>query len=96
MFYEIRDELRETDISQINKKYLTVGFVNSDELAETGKKLGFDDDTIEASRKANPLFRTGVDVRETYTFAELKIQIKRNLYEKNCTFICGSRPRKTA
>lgn len=73
MFYELKDELREIGFSQINKKNLTVGFVSSDELAEIGKDLGFDEDTIEASRKANPLFRTGVDVRKNYTFAELKI-----------------------
>ena len=73
MFYELKDELREIGFSQINKKNLTVGFVSSDELAEIGKALGFDEDTIEASRKANPLFRTGVDVRKNYTFAELKI-----------------------
>lgn len=73
MFYEINEQLKEIQVSAIKPDKLTVGFVTSEELAEYGSILGLDHDTIEASQKANPLFRTGVDVRENYTFAELKI-----------------------
>ncbi len=73
MFFEIRDNLTEIDVKKINKKILSVGFVSSEELLEIGGRLGLDQDTIEASQKANPLFRTGVDVRENYTFTELRV-----------------------
>lgn len=73
MFYEIRDELIEIDYKNIDKDVLTVGMLKSDELANIGEALGFDEDTIEASQRANPMFRTGVDVRDNYTFAELRI-----------------------
>lgn len=73
MFYEIGEEIKEIKATKINPDILTVGFVTSDELIKFGKSFGFDEDTIEASQKANPLFRTGVDVRRNYTFAELRI-----------------------
>lgn len=73
MFYEIRDELVEIDYKSIDENVLSVGMIKSDELAGIGSALGFDDDTVEASQRANPMFRTGVDVRDNYTFAELRI-----------------------
>lgn len=73
MFYEIRDDLYEITPDKINKDVLTVGCISSEELGCLGKKFGFDDETIEASGKTNNLFRTGVDVHEKYTFAEIKI-----------------------
>lgn len=73
MFYEIKDELLEIDPKDINPDNLTTGCVSCEELVSFGKEWGFDDDAIEASQKANPLFRTGVDVHEKYTFAELRI-----------------------
>ncbi|MCQ2401320.1 MAG: hypothetical protein MJ059_05295 [Lachnospiraceae bacterium] len=73
MFYEITDELHEIEVKDIDPEKLTVGCVSSEELQEYGKGFGFDEETIVASQKANPMFRTGVDVHENYTFAELKI-----------------------
>ncbi len=73
MFYEIKDKVREIDPSSIDDSVFTVGCVSCEELATYGKQWGFDDDPINASQKANPLFRTGVDVHERYTFSELKI-----------------------
>lgn len=73
MFYELKDVLCEVDVSQISDEILTVGCISSEELISVGKRFGFDEETIEASQKANPLFRTGVDVHENYTFAELRI-----------------------
>lgn len=73
MFYEIAEKVREIDEKSIKKDKLTVGCISSEDLVRLGKNFGFDEETIEASQKANPLFRTGVDVHEKYTFAELRI-----------------------
>ena len=73
MFYEIRDKLVEIDYKDINDDILTVGMIKSDELIELKSVLELDYDTVEASQKANPVFRTGVDIRDNYTFAELRI-----------------------
>lgn len=73
MFFEIRDELVEIKAEDVNPDQLTVGCISSEELIEFGKRFEFDEETIIASQKANPLFRTGVDVHEKYTFAELRI-----------------------
>lgn len=73
MFYEINKNLHEIEPDEIDKNELTVGCISSEELRTFGKKFGFDEETIEASQRANPLFRTGVDVHDSYTFAELRI-----------------------
>lgn len=73
MFYEIKDKITQIESDEINPEVLTVGCVSSEELLKCGHKYGFDEETIEASQKANLLFRTGVDVHEEYTFAEIRI-----------------------
>lgn len=73
MFYEITTELREIEYTEINKDVLTAGIVKSEEFGRIGSQLGFDDDVIEASQKANLMFRTGADVRDNYTFTEIRI-----------------------
>lgn len=73
MFYEINDSMKAIQFEQVSGDRLAVGIVKSDELLEIGRIIGLDDDTMEASQKANPLFRTGVDVHENYTFAELRV-----------------------
>lgn len=73
MFYEIKDSLQAIELDDIKADTLTVGCINSEELASCGKKFAFDEETIAASQNINPLFRTGVDVNEKYTFAELRI-----------------------
>lgn len=73
MFFSITDSLHEIEPQELRPDVLTVGIVTCEELTEFGHGLGFDEDTIEASQKANHLFRTGLDVRDDYTFAELRI-----------------------
>ena len=73
MFYEFENGLTEIEYKNINPNNLTVGCISSEELITYGRELGFDEETIEASQKANLLFRTGVDVHEEYTFAEIRI-----------------------
>lgn len=73
MFYVIDNGMKAIQFEQVSGDRLAVGIVKSDELLEIGRIIGLDDDTMEASQKANPLFRTGVDVHENYTFAELRV-----------------------
>ncbi len=73
MFYEIRNELVETDGKHIDPEVLTVGCVSSEELLSCGKRFGFDEETILASQTMNPIYQTGVDVHGDYTFATLRI-----------------------
>lgn len=73
MFFSITDKLTEIKPGDIDSGTLTVGIVTSEELKEFGPGLGLDDDTIAASQQANSLFRTGVEVRDDYTFAELRL-----------------------
>lgn len=73
MFYEIKDNLVEIEAKYINPDELTVGFISPEELPQLAKSFGFDEGTVAASQKANPLFRTGADVHSDYTFTELRI-----------------------
>ena len=73
MFFTITDKLTEIEPRNIDPGILTVGIVTSEELKELGPGLGLDDDTVTASQQANSLFRTGVEVRDDYTFAELRL-----------------------
>lgn len=82
MFYEITDDLHEADPLRIDPQKLTVGCITSEELQKYGRDFGFDEETITASQKANPMFRTGVDVHGSYTFAELKV-VNRDGHEDN-------------
>ena len=70
--FSVTDSLHEIEPQELRPDVLTVGIVTCEELTEFGPGLGFDEDTIEASQKANHLFRTGLDVRNDYTFAELR------------------------
>lgn len=72
MFYKLGDVLEEISFDAISDDELVVGLITCEELTEYGPELGFDADTIEASQKINQRFRTGVEVRDNYTFAELR------------------------
>lgn len=85
MFYEIGKEITEIEYRNIDTNKLTVGIIKSDEFASIGVELGFESDTIEASQKANLVFRTGVDVRDDYTSTELRI-INRDGHEDFVSF----------
>lgn len=73
LFYEIKDKLEVVDFKNINKENLTVGIINSLEIDEVGKFYDFDQDTIDASKNINTSFRSSVDVRNDYSFSELRI-----------------------
>ncbi len=80
MFYEINEELAAIKPEQIDENKLTIGCITPEELRVYGKQFGFDDETIEASQRANPTFRTGVDVHAKYTFTELRV-VNRDAHE---------------
>jgi len=73
MFYRVKDRIEEISLEQIEPGILTIGLVSSEELPKVGNALRIDADTIEASSVPNPMFRTDVEVRETYTFAEIRV-----------------------
>lgn len=73
MIYEIRDELKRIEPEDVRPEVLTVGCVTCDEVMKYGSAWGFDEESVKASQKANPLFRTAVDVRPDYTFTQMKI-----------------------
>lgn len=85
MFYEITDELREISPECIDPEKLTVGCITSEELLTLGPAFGFDSETVAASQKASPYFRTGVDVQAKYTFAELR-NVNRDGHEDSVSF----------
>ncbi len=74
MFYQFTQEgLNEIESTQIDSRFLTIGYVNVEELATLNDRLEFDERTIAACKNANALFRSGVEVHKDYTFTELRI-----------------------
>ena len=73
IFYSLGDQNREIGIDDIREDELTAGYISSDEMAELADRLGFLPETVEECRRANPLFRTGAEVYQDYSFAELRI-----------------------
>lgn len=73
MFYQIKDNLKEIDFNDIDYKYITVGYIDSESLKTIGKQLGFSRSSINSCQMANEHFRSGVEVYDDYTFTELKI-----------------------
>ena len=73
MFYRADNELREIAFEEINDSFLTIGFVGGEELENIKEKLDFSDASVEKCKRANPLFRTEVEVYGNYTFTELRV-----------------------
>ncbi|MBR3148645.1 MAG: hypothetical protein IKF64_00600 [Eubacterium sp.] len=79
MFYQIREQLTPISIDEIDESYITVAYINSDELREIGLRYGFARSTIAACQEASAHFRSGVEVYDDYTFTELRIVSQNNL-----------------
>lgn len=73
MFYRAENELIEIPFESINDSFLTIGFISGDELDTIKEELDFSDSSVERCKKANPLFRTEVEVYGNYTFTELRV-----------------------
>lgn len=74
MFFQFsQNGLCQIDPSQIDPHFLTVGYVNVEELSSLNHIFAFDERTIDACKNANTVFRSGVEVHTDYTFTELRI-----------------------
>lgn len=73
MFYRAENELIEIPFESINDSFLTIGFISGDELDTIKEELDFSDSSVERCKRANPLFRTEVEVYGNYTFTELRV-----------------------
>lgn len=72
-FYRLGSSVSKIEINDINENYITAGYLSGSELDNVFEKFGFAKETVIACRVANPLFRTGVEVHDNYTFSELRI-----------------------
>ena len=72
-FYRLDDRLEEISAEEIREDSLTAGYISGEELQDLSGRLGILPETVEACRQANPLFRTGAEVFQDYTFSELRI-----------------------
>ena len=73
VFYRLTGKPEKIGIEQISEDFITAGYINSSELKEIYDRFGFAPETVEACQTANPMFRTDVEVHDTYTFSELRI-----------------------
>ena len=73
MFYKADNELKEIAFEDINDSFLTIGLVSGEELEKIKGKLDFSDASVDKCKRANPLFRTEVEVYGNYTFTELRV-----------------------
>lgn len=72
-FFKLKNQAVEIGIDEIKDSVLTAGYISSGELAEIAPRFGFSPETVEACQRANPVFRTGAEVYNDYTFSELRI-----------------------
>lgn len=73
MFYKADNGLREIQFDEIDSSFLTIGIISGSELEEIKDKLEFSDSSVEKCKRANPLFRTEVEVHSNYSFTELRV-----------------------
>lgn len=73
MLYELTPEYREITLDKRNPERLTVGVLNTTELAEARAYLGFSHAVIQECLQENGRYRNSVDVYDTYTFCVVSI-----------------------
>ncbi|MGN0443489.1 MAG: CorA family divalent cation transporter [Acutalibacteraceae bacterium] len=73
MFFQFNNKINEISVDEIDDSFLTVGYVNGDELLSCSQKFGFAESTVETCRKPTKYFRSGVELYDNYTFTELRI-----------------------
>lgn len=73
MFFQFSNKINEISADEIDDSFLTVGYVNGDELLSCSQKFGFAKSTVETCRKPTKYFRSGVELYDNYTFTELRI-----------------------
>ena len=72
-FYQLGDPVREISIDEISEDRITAGYISGAELKQIYLRFDFSPDTVESSQSASPLFRTGAEVHNDYTFTELRV-----------------------
>ena len=73
MFYKIDTDIMPVEIENIDEKFITAGFITSQELINVGEKFGFAKSTVDSCQKANKYFRSDVEIHDTYLFTELRV-----------------------
>ena len=68
MFFQFNNKINEISVDKIDDSFLTVGYVNGDELLSCSQKFGFAESTVETCRKPTKYFRSGVELYDNYTF----------------------------
>lgn len=82
MFYQFADEITTVDIDDIDKHYVTAGYVTLKELEKVYEKLGFARSTVDICLQTGNSFRSGVEIYDDYSFAVLKIANAENIEGK--------------
>ena len=73
LFYRLGDPVTEISVDEISEDFITAGYISGAELKEIYRRFDFAPDTVENSQSASPLFRTGVEIHNDYTFTELRV-----------------------
>ena len=73
MFYELTDQLTETDGSAVREGVLTAGYVERSEAEKVLERFGLSDENAAMLQTASKRFRSGVQVYDDYTFTELRV-----------------------
>ena len=73
LFYRLGDPIEEISVDEISDAFIPAGYINGAELKQIYKRFDFAPDTVESSQSVSPLFRTGVEVHDDYTFTELRV-----------------------
>ncbi len=73
LFYRLGDPVTEISVDEISEDSITAGYISGAELKEIYRRFDFAPDTVENSQSASPLFRTGVEIHNDYTFTELRV-----------------------
>lgn len=73
MFYEFSDDVVTIDMEDISSNFITVGFINVNEIDKITQKFGFSQQTIQMCREENKYFRSNIEMYEDYSFASLKL-----------------------
>lgn len=73
MFYEFSDDVVTIDMEDISSNFITVGFINVNEIDKIVEKFGFSQQTIQMCREENKYFRSNIEMYEDYSFASLKL-----------------------
>ena len=73
LFYRLGDPVTEISVDEISEDSITAGYISGAELKEIYRRFDFAPDTVENSQSASPLFRTGAEIHNDYTFTELRV-----------------------